>query len=221
MKRVFNLIIVDESGSMATIAKQALAGMNETVETVKSMQKRYPEMEQRLTLLTFDSDHKTFLFDNAPVAATHSLSCSDYRPGGATPLYDAIAMGVNRVNAQAAEGDRVLVTIITDGMENCSTEYNLAMVKNLIEKMKAAGWTFALIGTDDLDVEGMASSMQMDNKLSFARNQAETEAMFEKLNLSRMRYNKYAAIDKQMAVGDFFNEDDDDALDHKDDKKKN
>ena len=30
MKRVFNLIVVDESGSMCVIEKQALAGLNET-----------------------------------------------------------------------------------------------------------------------------------------------------------------------------------------------
>lgn len=220
MKRVFNLVIVDESGSMYTIAKQALAGMNETVETVKSMQKRYPEMEQRLTLLTFDSDHTTFLLDNAPGATARSLSTSDYRPGGATPLYDAIAKGVNRVNAQAAEGDRVLVTIITDGLENCSTDYNLAMIKNLIGKQKAAGWTFALIGTDDLDVEGMAGSMQMDNKLSFARDEAETRAMFEKLNHCRERYCSYAAIDRLMSPGDFFNDDEEEEASQADKKKK-
>ena len=38
MKRVFNLIIVDESGSMCVIEKQALMGLNETIETVKKMQ---------------------------------------------------------------------------------------------------------------------------------------------------------------------------------------
>ena len=38
MKRVFNLIIVDESGSMCVIEKQALAGMNETLETICKLQ---------------------------------------------------------------------------------------------------------------------------------------------------------------------------------------
>ena len=41
-KRVFNLIIVDESGSMEIIRKQAFAGMNETLETVRTMQKQFP-----------------------------------------------------------------------------------------------------------------------------------------------------------------------------------
>lgn len=206
MKRVFNLIIVDESGSMSVIRRQALAGMNETVETVKAMQERYPGMEQRISLLTFDSSHKTFLLDNAPAGQARRLSESDYRPGGATPLYDAIAMGVNRVNAQAAEGDRVLVTIITDGLENCSTEYNLSMVRTLIGKMKAAGWTFALIGTDNLDVEGMAGSLGVGNHMVFAETAEGTDRMFAQLDKSRENFNRRLSQGEEVGDGEFFGE---------------
>ena len=52
MKRVFNLIIVDESGSMCVIEKQALMGLNETLETVTKMQQLHPDMEQRVTIST-------------------------------------------------------------------------------------------------------------------------------------------------------------------------
>ena len=38
--RVHNLIIVDESGSMECIRKQAFTGMNETLQTVRMMQKK-------------------------------------------------------------------------------------------------------------------------------------------------------------------------------------
>lgn len=44
MKRVFNLIIVDESGSMSIIEHQALMGLNETLETIGKMQKLHPDM---------------------------------------------------------------------------------------------------------------------------------------------------------------------------------
>ena len=136
MERVFNLIIVDESGSMAVIKKEALMGLNETLETVRKMQELHKEMEQRVTLITFDSSHKRYVFDNVPASATRDLTGMDYHPGGATPLYDAVGMGISKLNAQATADDNVLVTIITDGMENCSVEYNLKMVKTLIEKLK-------------------------------------------------------------------------------------
>lgn len=41
-KRVFNLIIVDESGSMSIIRRQAFSGINETLQTVRNMQEQFP-----------------------------------------------------------------------------------------------------------------------------------------------------------------------------------
>ena len=38
MKRVFNLLVVDESGSMSIIEHQALVGINETLTTIQKMQ---------------------------------------------------------------------------------------------------------------------------------------------------------------------------------------
>lgn len=64
MKRVFNLLVVDESGSMEIIRKQALVGINETLETIRKIQKAHSELEQRVTLITFDSTHKKLFYDN-------------------------------------------------------------------------------------------------------------------------------------------------------------
>ena len=50
MKRVFNLLVVDESGSMSIIERQALVGINETLTTIQKMQKTHKDMEQRVTL---------------------------------------------------------------------------------------------------------------------------------------------------------------------------
>ena len=211
MKKVFNLIIVDESGSMSIIEKQALMGLNETLETVKKIQKAHPDMEQRVTLLTFDSTHKRFIFDNVLAEDTHTLSKKDYRPGGATPLYDAIGIGISKLNAQTEPDDNVLVTIITDGEENCSEEYNLKMVKNLIEKLKKQNWTFTLIGTDNLDVEGMAGSMNIDNHLAFTQDEEGTRMMFARENRARMRYNESVSIGCAMPAGDYFKEEEPDS----------
>ena len=43
--RIFNLIILDESGSMYSIKHQAVTGVNETVQTIKSAQKQYENQE--------------------------------------------------------------------------------------------------------------------------------------------------------------------------------
>lgn len=198
------MIIVDESGSMCVIERQALAGMNETIDTVKKMQKMHKDMEQRISLLTFDSGHKTFKYDNVKAESVHRLGSKDYNPCGGTPLYDAIGTAISKLNAQTTERDNVLVTIITDGEENCSQEYNLKMVKTLIDKMNKQGWTFTLIGTDNLDVEGMAGKMCIDNHLAFTQDDRGTREMFRRECEARVRFNESLASGNIIENGCYF-----------------
>ena len=207
MKRVFNLLVVDESGSMAIIQKHALMGINETLETIGKMQKAHNDMEQHVTLITFDSTHKKLIYDNVLASDAHALGSNDYQPGGCTPLYDAIGMGIAKINAQTTDADSVLVTIITDGEENCSEEYNLKMIKNLIEKLKKQNWTFTFIGTDNLDVEGIASDMGIDNHLQFCEDAEGTKQMFACERSARVRFNKCMAEGCAMPTGSYFDED--------------
>lgn len=205
-KHVYNLIIIDESGSMSIIHREALAGLNETISTCQQMEKIHPEMKQHITLISFDSNHFKFHYDNVNAQKAHLLSMNDYQPSGATPLYDAIGKGIAKLNAQTGVDDNVLITIITDGEENCSEEYNLKMIKNLIDKQKRLGWTFTLIGTDNLDVEGMASSLSIDNHLAFTEDEKGTKEMFRKERIARMRFNDACYSCKP--TGSYFHEDD-------------
>lgn len=206
MKRVFNLLVVDESGSMSIIKRHALVGINETLTTIQKMQETHKNLEQRVTLITFDSTHTNVFYDNVRASNANPLKAKDYNPCGATPLYDAIGMGIAKINALTTEDDSVLVTIITDGEENCSEEYSLKMIKNLIEKLKKQNWTFTFIGTDDLDVENIAMDMGIDNHLQFSEDEAGTKKMFARENRARERYNKCRAMDCVMEAGSYFEE---------------
>ena len=208
-KKVFNLVIVDESGSMSSIHRQAFSGMNETLSSVRAMQQKYPDTDQRITLVTFNSDHTTWLLDNAPAADGHDLPAGAYNPSGCTPLYDAVGRAVTKLEAQVeacGEKANVLVTIITDGEENSSREWRLSMVRALIERLKGNGWTFALIGTDNLDVESMATGMAIDDHLKFHQTESCTMAMFGQLNRSRARYMSCVDRNEEMPKGSFFEE---------------
>ena len=205
-KRVHNLIIVDESGSMDIIRKQAFAGMNETLQTVRGIQKKYPDIEQKVTLVTFDSDHIKWHYDNVPATKTENLDWKAYCPCAATPLYDAIGKSVSKVNAQVEDGENVLVTIITDGEENSSEEWSLKMIRKLIEKLKKQDWTFTLIGTDNLDVETMAHPFAIDEHLEFQQDEAGTKAMFARERRSRERFNCCVEANAPLPTGSFFEE---------------
>ena len=214
MKRVFNLIVVDESGSMCVIEKQALAGLNETIQTVKKVQDVHPDMEQHITIMTFDSGHKRYIYDNVLAKDATMLSKKDYNPGGATPLYDAVGIAISRLNAITTDDDHVLVTIITDGEENCSTEYSLNMIKTLIEKLKKHNWTFSFIGTDNLDVESMAKEMNIDNHLTFTEDAEGTAEMFATERVCRMSFMHNLFAGHAIGKGSYFNSDNNDDKKH-------
>ena len=214
MKRVFNLIVVDESGSMCVIEKQALAGLNETIQTVKKVQDAHPDMEQHITIMTFDSGHKRYIYDNVLAKDATRLSKKDYNPGGATPLYDAVGIAISRLNAITTDDDHVLMTIITDGEENCSTEYSLNMIKTLIEKLKKHNWTFSFIGTDNLDVESMAKEMNIDNHLTFTEDAEGTAEMFATERACRMSFMHNIFAGHAVGKGSYFNSDNNDDKKH-------
>lgn len=179
MKKVHNLIILDESGSMECIREQALTGLNETLQSIVTAQGNYPDMEQRTTVLLFDSTNTRYVFKNDTTDILTKLSRDEYRPNACTPLFDAIGKGISTVKSVFSEGDAAIVTIITDGYENASVEYSLKQITHLIDTMKEKGWTFAFIGTDNLDVESMAKNFHIDNHLAFAQDEKGTRDMFQ------------------------------------------
>ena len=108
----------------------------------------------------------------------------------------------------------MLVTIITDGEENCSTEYSLNMIKTLIEKLKKHNWTFSFIGTDNLDVESMAKEMNIDNHLSFTEDAEGTAEMFATERVCRMSFMNKIFAGHAVGKGSYFNSDNNDDKKH-------
>ena len=166
---VYNLILLDESGSMSSIWRQALDGINETLNGIRKTQDEYPSQHQYVSIVTFEGNGvrgvKT-LRDRIPVENIQNLKDDDYRPGGCTPLYDAMGLSLNYLQHCVRDEDVVLVTIITDGYENSSNEYSGQAIKALVEKLREKGWTFAYIGANQDAVE-VAKGLNIDNAMNF------------------------------------------------------
>ena len=187
--RVFNVIVLDKSGSMSSIARQAIDGVNETIGSIKSAQEKNPDQEHMVTLVAFCGCEMRCIYDNAPVAEVKPLTDKDYRPCCMTPLYDAIGSTISRVHAAKSKvsDSLALVTIITDGYENASREYSHAAICSLIDSYKEQGWQFTYIGADH-DVEHVSFSLHIDHHLQFDKTAAGTQAMFAKERKSRDRW---------------------------------
>lgn len=207
---VRNLIIMDESGSMHVIYREALSGLNETLSTIRNGQEENPGQQHKVTLIAFDSGRYNQIYDNTPAQEARDITEKQYHPGGATPLYDAMGRAIEDMREKASDRDVVLVTIITDGMENASRRYNAQSIKELVEQMKERGWVFTYIGANQ-DVEAVACAMCISNSMSWDSTQEGTKAMFEKEHRARKRF--FDRIRKGVSLkaceADYFKEDDD------------
>ena len=207
--RIFNLIIIDESGSMQSIKNAAIDSVNETIQTIRSAQKKHEDQEHFVSLVTFNDDVKT-VYECVPVDEVKELTAETYQPDCCTALYDAMGISLNALRKKVAEDDKVLVTVVTDGEENSSKEYSGKAIKALIDELKAKGWVFAYIGANQ-DVEAVAATISITNVMNFETTSAGTHMMTDRVNRSRERlYCCMAKPDFSAAEANenFFNEDD-------------
>ena len=201
---VYNLIILDESGSMDAIKDSTISGFNELVQTIKGIEKMYPEQKHFISLVTFNGLGIKTKLDKQPVSGLAAIDKNSYNPDSMTPLYDAIALSVLKLRMDIAgvENTHVLVTILTDGLENHSKEFSGQQVKKIIDEQKALGWTFTYIGANH-DVETTAAGISITNTIRFASDDASVNAYFAMEKKARANFSRKIAAKEDPSV-DFY-----------------
>lgn len=188
--QVYNLIILDKSGSMDSIRTAAINGYNETLGAIKAAQLKHNDTQEHfISLAAFCSCGVDMIYDCTPINEATKLTKDKYNPCCLTPLYDAIGITVKALSKKtdALEDAAVLVTIITDGAENASTEWSGQAVKALIDERKEEGWMFSYIGADH-DVESVAANISITNTVVWDKSEAGTTAVIDNENDARGRF---------------------------------
>lgn len=189
--KIFNLIILDESGSMMSIKKEAIDSVNETVQTIRAAQQKHTDQDHYVSLVTFNNEAKT-VYECVGVNEIMELNEETYQPNCCTALYDAMGKSLSILRKKVAADDKVLVTIVTDGCENASYEYSGAAIKALVDELKAAGWVFAYIGANH-NVEAFAAQISITNVMQFHADSVGTQMMSQRTNDARTRmYDRIA-----------------------------
>lgn len=141
--------VIDRSGSMQSIADDAVGGFNAFL----AAQKQDPS-PARLSLVLFDHEYLV-LHDGLPLADVPPLDRTSYVPRGMTALLDAIGRTIDDLGKRLAatpEADRpgkVLVAILTDGEENSSRTYALEQIRAMISHQQAKyAWEFVYLGAN-------------------------------------------------------------------------
>ncbi len=194
---IYNVIILDESGSMSSIYKETLASMNEVLSGIKKNQEEFPEQHHYVTIVTFEgngiSGVKTRR-DRVPVGTVAPFTEKDYRPGGCTPLYDAMGKTLNELEGLILDDDKVMATVITDGMENSSQEYSGRIIKNLVARLREKGWALAYIGANQDSIE-VARDLNIGNALNFTATPKGLAEMSKRLRKSSQKMARMAEED--------------------------
>ncbi len=204
--KIYNLIILDESGSMHAIKDATIRGFNEVVQTIKGVAEKYPEQEHYITFVTFNSMGVKTHLDRMPVQTLNEIDGNRYQPNSSTPLYDAMGEAFSHLRkvTDTQPDSNVLVTILTDGEENSSREYNGRTIKAIIDDLKEKNWTFTYIGANH-DVEKFAISISIENALSYQANEAGVDEMFDKEKKAREMYSANLRAKKDVKK-DYFKE---------------
>lgn len=193
IQEVYNLIILDESGSMESIKNSIIIGFNELAQNIKGIAAQFPEQKHFVTFVTFNGLGLKELFYNNQVDSLKLLDAQNYIPDSMTPLYDAIGTSVLNLKHDTFGKDNVnvLVTILTDGEENASKEFSGKEIRTIIEQLKEKNWTFTYIGTEH-NVEGVAInlSIPITNTLIFNKTVTGVKTMFEHELTFRKEYNR-------------------------------
>ena len=182
-----NLIILDASGSMYSIRNEAIAGVVETIQTIRTAQEENAEQEQLLSLVVFNGKRIATVYDRMPITKVPDFNEKDYQTTDNTPLYDAMGNSITNLRQYLNEEDNVLVTIITDGYENASIEWNHERIVKLVEDLKKKNWLFTYIGANQ-DALAVARDMGIDHSMNFMSSGEGTRAMFMREKRSRKAF---------------------------------
>ena len=189
--------ILDRSGSMERLVPQTLRGFNDFLQQHQAL----PGLA-RLTLVLFD-DRYEVVADALPVAEVVALDETTYTPRGCTALLDAIGKTVDDLGQRLAaspEPDRpgkVIVAILTDGLENASRRYSLADINQRITcQRETYSWEFLFLGANQ---DAIATAVRMGIA---ARDSAVFSLDSVGMLASHHSLGRKSAALRRMAMGD-------------------
>jgi hypothetical protein len=139
-------LVVDRSGSMASIAEESRNGLRVFLDDQRKV-----EGECAVSLVLFDQMIER-PFTAKPVSEVMSIPLE---PRGATALLDAIGSTIEATGArlaampEAERPGRVIFVIMTDGYENASRDFDKIKVLDLITRQRETyKWDFVFLGAN-------------------------------------------------------------------------
>jgi Mg-chelatase subunit ChlD len=157
------ICVLDQSGSMNTVADDAMGGFNKFLEEQKKIG------EANITIVFFDTNWE--LHYTGLLSACKPLEFWPVR--GGTSLFDAIGKTINHVKERFTieKPEKVIMAILTDGHENSSVEFNEKSVGALIkDHQDNYAWDVIFLAADqDAWATARHLNIKQDKSYSFSK----------------------------------------------------
>jgi uncharacterized protein YegL len=169
-------IVADRSGSMHGIASD----MNGAIRSLLEDQAKEPGT-LKVDITTFD-DQIEFPFTDADPL---SIKGDVILPRSMTALNDAIGVTINRLGKKFSLMDeekrpsKVVVVVVTDGLENASREFTYDQVKKMVEEQTTQwGWTFIYLAANvDAFATGVTYGFARGSTIAYSATAGGTESV--------------------------------------------
>jgi hypothetical protein len=188
--------VIDRSGSMEAVVEDAIGGYNAFLKSQQAL-----PTPAKWSLVLFDHEYQ--LIEQAvPIERAGLLDSNRYLPRGTTALLDAIGRTVDDTGKalaglnEAERPNKVLVAILTDGLENASKDYSRQRVFEMIEHQRTVyNWEFLFLAAGQ-DAIGAAASLAIpaSNAVNFANNKAGHKDAYGVLAQRTTSYRKTGKV---------------------------
>jgi len=147
-------ILLDRSGSMASLWDEALGSINGYITKLKPATKVH--------LAVFDSVSHDVVRECKAKEWT-DVTSEEIQPRGGTPLYDSC--GKVMAVAESDNAKKTVLVVMTDGYENASKEHTQASIKAKVKAFEDRKWEVLFLGANFDAVESVSGSVGvMGNK---------------------------------------------------------
>ena len=141
-------ILLDRSGSMASLWNEAIGSINGYVDELK--------MSDKIHFAVFDSVSHDVIRDGK-VKDWKAVTSEAVQPRGGTPLYDSV--GKIMAEAEEADAKKTVLVVMTDGYENASKEHSQTSIKEKVKQFEEKGWEVLFLGANFDAVESVSGSV--------------------------------------------------------------
>ena len=150
-KQTHVALVLDSSGSMGSMKDAAIELFNAQADTVHDARKKGGKTRVSFVLFGETDPTVRLAFKNRRTKDVPRLNADTYNPQAMTPMRDGIGLAIETLAKRDDGGDDTafLVVVVTDGMENASSEWSAERLSARVNELQATGrWTFAVYGSN-------------------------------------------------------------------------